>query len=142
MCQILFGDFEGANILWSHDLEQEFLKEHDREHVQEPTDEENKKIGCHRSQISMSKIAQVKNINRNFEWKIQMSVPKECKGDRTGRRKKGDFYLTNKTKVAMLMRGGSGRVVDKCKSTPNRCSSKFFLGPVATLCAEPSKKEV
>jgi hypothetical protein len=43
----------------------------------------------------------------------------------------------------MLMRGGCGRIVDKRKSTPNQCSSKFFRGPVATLCIiEPGKKEV
>jgi hypothetical protein len=51
----------------------------------------------------MSKIAQVKNINRNFEWKIQMSVPREHMGDRNGRRKRGDFCLTNKLKVHSLV---------------------------------------
>jgi hypothetical protein len=117
MYEILFGDFEGGNVSWSHDWEREFLNEHGREYVQEPTDEENKKIGCYRSQITMSKIAQVKNINRNFTWKIQMSVPKEYKGDRNGRRKKGDFYLTNKTKVTLLVHDGCcGRIVDKCKN--------------------------
>jgi hypothetical protein len=89
MCKILFGDFKRAKVSWSHEREQEFLNCHGREHMKEPTKEDNKKIGCHRSQITMSKIAQVKNINRNFMWKIQMSVPKELKGDRNGRRRKG-----------------------------------------------------
>lgn len=99
MYEILFGDFEGANVMWSHDLEQQFLIENGREYTREPTDEEDKKIGCYRTQITMTKIAQVKNINRNSTWKIQMSMPKEYKGDRNGRRRKGDFYLTNKSKV-------------------------------------------
>ena len=103
MYEILFGDFEGTNVAWSRDWEEEFLKEHGREYVRELTEAEDKKIGCYRTQIAMSKIAQVKNINRNFEWKIQMSVPKEHMGDRSGRRKRGDFYLTNKLKVCSLV---------------------------------------
>jgi hypothetical protein len=113
MYEILFGDFEGANVSWSLDWEREFLNEHGREYVKEPTEEEDKKIGCFRTQITMTKIAQVKNINRNFAWKIQMSMPKEYKGDRTGRRKKGDFYLTNKTMVTMLVDCYCGGIVDK-----------------------------
>jgi hypothetical protein len=32
-----------------------------------------------------------------------MSAPKEFKGERTGRRKKGDFYLTNKNLVNIMV---------------------------------------
>jgi hypothetical protein len=103
MYEILFGDFEGSNVAWSRDWEELFLTEHGRAYVLEPTDAENKKHGCYRTQITNSKIAQVKNINRNFKWKIQMSVPKEFTGDRTGRRKTGDFFLTNKLKVYSLV---------------------------------------
>jgi hypothetical protein len=101
MYEIMFGDFEGSNAAWSHEWELEFLKEHRREYVKEPSKEEDKKIGCYRAQITMCKIAQVKNINRNFTWKIQMSVPESYKGNRHGRRKKGDFYLYNKSTVNM-----------------------------------------
>ena len=101
MYEIMFGDFEGSNAAWSHEWELEFLKEHRREHVKEHSKEEDKKIGCHRAQIAMCKIAQVKNINRNFTWKIQMSVPETHKGKRNGRRKKGDFCLCNKSTVNM-----------------------------------------
>lgn len=71
--------------------------------------EDDKKIGCYRAQITMTKIAQVKNINRNLSWKIQMSVPKKYKGrERTGRRKKGDFYLMNKALVNILVASVEG----------------------------------
>jgi hypothetical protein len=99
MYEIMFGDFEGSNAAWSQGWEVQYLQEHNREYVKEPSKEEDKKIGCYRAQISMIKIAQVKNINRNFTWKIQMSVPTAYKGGRTGRRKKGDFYLYNKDTV-------------------------------------------
>ena len=101
MHEIMFGDFEGSNAAWSHEWELEFLKEHRREHVKEHSKEEDKKIGCCRAQIAMCKIAQVKNINRNFTWKIQMSAPETCKGKRNGRRKKGDFHLCNKSTANM-----------------------------------------
>ena len=100
MYEIMFGDFEGANVSWSHDMEEEYMVEKGRTYVEETNREDNKKIGCYRSQITKSKIELVKNINRNFEWKIQMSVPGEYEGDRTGRRKRGDFYLTNKKLVS------------------------------------------
>jgi hypothetical protein len=119
MYEILFGDFEGSNAAWSLDWELEFLREHDREYVKEPSKEEDKKIGCYRAQISMIKIAQVKNINRNFSWKIQMSVPTVYTGKRTGRRKKGDFYLYNKNTVNIDRRGYGRRGIKKCHT--NRC---------------------
>ena len=103
MYEIRFGDFEGINVAWSREWEELFLKEHGRECVLEPTNDENKKHGCCRTQITMSKIAQVKNINRNFKWKIQMSVPKEFTGNRNGRCKRGVFFLTNKKKVHSLV---------------------------------------
>jgi len=99
MYEILFGDFEGANVSWSFDWEDEYLMEKNRSYVVEKVKKENERIGCYRAQITMTKLAQVKNINRNLTWKIQMSVPKEYKGERNGRRKKGDFYLTNKELV-------------------------------------------
>ena len=99
MYEILFGDFEGANVSWSFDWEDEYLMEKNQSYVVEKDKKENKRIGCYREQITMTKIAQVKNINRNLSWRIQMSVPKEYKHERNGRRKKGDFYLTNKELV-------------------------------------------
>ena len=95
MCEILFGDYEGENVSWSHEWEKQFLSQHRREYSLEEKEEDNKKIGCYRSQITQTKIAQVKNINRNFTWKMQMSMPQEYKGGRNGRRKSGDYYLTN-----------------------------------------------
>ena len=62
---------------WSYAWEREFLMEHGRSYVVEQHKEDDKNIGCYRAQITMTKIAQVKNINCNLvSWKIQMSVPK------------------------------------------------------------------
>jgi hypothetical protein len=81
MHKILFRDFEGANVSCSHGRKQEFLNENGREHVKEPTEEENKKIGCHRSQIAMSKIAQVKDIKTTTSrGKFKGAHQKNAKG--------------------------------------------------------------
>ena len=94
MYEILFGGYEGSNAAWSMNWEREFMEQNDRVYRKEPTKDKDRKIGCYQKQITISKIAQVKNFNKNFQVKIQMSVPKgfdTCKRD--GRRKKGDFYL-------------------------------------------------
>jgi hypothetical protein len=94
MYEIMFGGYEGSNSAWSMNLEREFMEANDREYLTELTKDKDKKIGCYQKQITISKIAQVKNFNKNFQVKIQMSVPKGFDaGKRSGRRKKGDFYL-------------------------------------------------
>ena len=53
------------------------VEQHDREYMKEATKDRDNMIGGYwQKQITTSKIAQVKNFNKNFQAKIQMSVPK------------------------------------------------------------------
>jgi hypothetical protein len=101
MYEIMFGGFEGRNSAWSMNWEREFLEKHDRHYLKEATNDGDKKIGCYQKQITISKIGQVKNFNKNFQVKIHMSVPQGFgDGKRDGRRKKGDFYLLDTRTVS------------------------------------------
>ena len=96
MYQIMFGDYEGSSASWSQEWEKEYMSKLDRKYIEDPANsEEDKNNGCYRTQITSCKGAQVKNITRDVDWKLVMACPKEYKGTRTGRRKRGDFYLTN-----------------------------------------------
>jgi hypothetical protein len=101
MYEIMFGGFEGTNSAWSMNWEREYLELHDRHYIKEATKDGDKKIGCYQKQITISKIGQVKNFNKNFQVKIHMSVPPGFdEGKREGRRKKGDFYLLDTRTVS------------------------------------------
>jgi hypothetical protein len=103
MYEIMFGGYEGSNSAWSMNWEREFMEQNDREYIKEATKEGDKKIGCYQKQMTISKIAQVKNFNKNFRFKLQMSVPQGfVAGNRNGRRKKGDFYLLDMTTVTII----------------------------------------
>ena len=102
MYEILFGGFEGHNNKWSTNWEREYMVEKKREYLKEPTKELDAKNGCYQKQMRICKIAQVKNFNKGFDVKIQMSVPQGYKADkRNGRRKEGDFYLFNSRTVSL-----------------------------------------
>ena len=101
MYMIMFGDYEGINSAWSMNWEREYMEQNDREYMKEATKDRDKMIGCYQKQITISKIAQIKNFNKSFQVKIKMSVPKVDAGKRNGRRKKGDFYLLDITTVSL-----------------------------------------
>jgi hypothetical protein len=127
MYEILYGDFEGANVSWSLDWEKEFLAEHGREYIKEANKDDDKKIGCYRSIITGKKIAEVKMITRNWEWKIQMAMPEEYKGVRTGRRKRGDFYVVNKAMVTkqrtVFVEGASKAAETETNRSSSNCNT-------------------
>lgn len=101
MYGIMFGGFEGTNSAWSVNWEREYMELNDRHYIKEATTDGDKKIGCYQKQITISKIGQVKNFNKNFKVKIHMSVPPGYDdGKRDGRRKKGDFYLVDTRTVS------------------------------------------
>ena len=101
MHEIVFGRCKGHDLAWSVNWERELMEQKDRDCIKEATKDGDKKIGCYQKQITMSKIAQIKNLIKNFELKIQMSVPKGFnEGKRDGRRKKGEFCLLDTRTVS------------------------------------------
>ena len=85
--------------------EREFVEQNDVEYMKEATKDGDKIIGCHQKQITISRIAQVKNFNKSFQVQIQMSILKGFDaGKGNERRKKDDFYLLDITRVSLHAR--------------------------------------
>jgi hypothetical protein len=108
MYMVLYGNFEGKHAHWSKNMEREYMENMERHYIVENDEGENKRIGCYEKQITGAKTTQVKLLNRTDAKEergksIQMSNPGKKAGEKSTRRKAGDFFVKDLRTVRKAM---------------------------------------